>query len=316
MTLTPGMLLALGCLGIFVAIAVLLATVGGLTVERAQVNRSMAAIAALTAAPASMRKELNPSFDERVLRPFYARLTRLGRRMTPEGRLEKMRRKLDLAGNPPNWDLDRVLAMKALMLVVGAALGLLAPLAFGLSPVVPLLAGPGLALLGYLIPDFWLYQLGYNRKEKTRKELPDAIDLLSISVEAGLAFDAALAQVAKNTEGPLAEEFFRVLQEMQIGLGRSAALRALGERTQVEELRAFVSSIVQADALGVPITNILRVQAKEMRVKRTQRAEEQAQKVPVKILFPLIFFILPALLIVIVGPAGISIVRSFGGGLG
>ena len=123
-------------------------------------------------------------------------------------------------------------------------------------------------------------------------------------MEAGLAFDAALAQVARNTEGPLADEFFRVLQEMQIGMGRTDAMRALAERTEVAELKAFVTAMVQADAFGIPIANVLRIQAKEMRIKRRQRAEEQAQKVPVKILFPLIFCILPACSSSILGTGG------------
>ena len=137
--------------------------------------------------------------------------------------------------------------------------------------------------------------------------MPDALDLLTISVESGLGFDAALSHVARNTEGPLAEEFARVLQEMQIGLGRGAALRALGERTHVPELKGFVSAMVQADALGIPIAQVLRVQAREIRTKRRQRAEEQAQKVAVKILIPLIFCILPCLFIAVLGPAAIGI---------
>ena len=135
--------------------------------------------------------------------------------------------------------------------------------------------------------------------------------MLTISVEAGLAFDAAVSQVARNTEGPLADEFFRVLQEMQIGMGRSEALRALGERTTVDELHGFVTAMVQADAFGIPIANVLRVQAREMRIKRSQRAEEIAQKIPVKILFPLIFCILPVLFIVVLGPAAITIYDAF-----
>ena len=130
-------------------------------------------------------------------------------------------------------------------------------------------------------------------------------------MEAGLGFDAALAQVARNTKGPLAEEFFRVLQEMQLCTGRSDAMRALADRTDVTDLRGFITAMVQADAFGVPIANVLRIQSREMRIRRTQRAEESAQKVPVKILFPLIFCILPALFIVILGPAVIQIVNSF-----
>jgi tight adherence protein C len=136
------------------------------------------------------------------------------------------------------------------------------------------------------------------------------MDLLTISVEAGLPFDAALSQVARNTRGPLAEELFRVLQEMQIGLARTDALRAVAERTNVAELRGFVTAMVQADTFGIPVANVLRVQARDLRVKRSQRAEEMAQKVPVKILFPLIFCILPALFIVVMGPAAISAYHS------
>ena len=146
-----------------------------------------------------------------------------------------------------------------------------------------------------------------------QRALPDALDLLTISVESGLGFDAALAQVARNTEGPLAQEFARVLQEMQIGMGRGAAMRALGERTHVPEVKGFVSSMVQADALGIPIAQVLRVQSREIRTKRRQRAEEQAQKVAIKILVPLIFCILPCLFIAVLGPAGISIMDNFAG---
>jgi tight adherence protein C len=159
----------------------------------------------------------------------------------------------------------------------------------------------------------WIYQLGYDRTEQIRLELPDALDLLTISVEAGLAFDAALAQVARNSDGPLAAELFRVLKEMQIGTGRLDALRALAGRTDVEELRIFVGAMVQADSFGIPIASVLRVQSKEMRVKRSQRAEEKAQQVPVKILFPLIFCIMPALFVVVLGPAALKIMGQLGG---
>jgi tight adherence protein C len=206
-----------------------------------------------------------------------------------------------------------VLAFKTLGLFGGGVLGVLLPLAFGAGPLPIVGIALVLAALGYFAPDLVLYQSAYERQERLQNDLPDALDLLTISVEAGLGFDAALAQVARNTEGPLAEEFFRVLQEMQIGLGRAESFRALAERTNVPDLRSFVTAMVQADVFGIPIANVLRVQAREMRVKRTQRAEERAQKVPVKILFPLIFCILPSLFVIVIGPAGISIVRNFVG---
>ena len=222
-----------------------------------------------------------------------------------------LRRKLDLAGNPAGWNMDRVVALKALGLMVGGGLGVLLPLLTGSIPWA-LVLGIGLAALGYFLPNIILYQIAYNRSQEIQRGLPDALDLLTVSVEAGLGFDAALANVARNTDGPLAEEFFRVLQEMQLGSGRLDALRALSDRTDVRDLQSFINSMIQADAFGIPIANVLRVQAKEMRVKRSQRAEEAAQKVPVKILFPLVICILPALLVVIIGPGAIGIMQNFG----
>lgn len=305
-------MLAGGLAAIFLALVVLLSTIGVLTSERAQVNRSLAAVRAMQSAPESMRREAQPPFSERVVAPLLRRFSGAGRALTPGGQAETIRHRLEMAGSPARWDTERVLAFKALGLLVFAVLGLFLPLVLGAS----LLPAVGLMILlgvgGYFAPDLWLYQLAYNRRELIQRTLPDALDLLTISVEAGQGFDAALAQVARNTEGPLAEEFFRVLQEMQIGLGRAEAFRALSERTNVADLRNFVTAMVQADVFGIPIANVLRVQSREMRIKRTQRAEEQAQKVPVKILFPLIFCILPSLFVVVIGPAAVSIIKSFG----
>jgi tight adherence protein C len=312
---TDSMMLLAGLAAIFFAMVILLATVGVMTAERQQVNRSLAAVQAIHAAPTSMQRELVKPFGERVLAPGMARLTRLGKRFSPRDHVSRIRHRLELAGNPPTWDVDRVVAFKMLGLFAGALLGLALPLALG-AGLLPMLGFAAIfGVTGYFAPNMVLYQKGYNRREQMRRELPDALDLLTISVEAGLAFDSALSQVARNTTGPLAEEFFRVLQEMQIGLGRAEAMRALGDRTDLPELRGFITSMVQADSFGIPIAQVLRVQAREMRVKRTQRAEELAQKVPVKILFPLIFCILPSLFVVILGPAVIQIFTSFNGRL-
>lgn len=313
--MTDVMMLGFGLVGIFLALTLALATVGAITTEKQQVGRSLAAVQALHSAPSATLRELNKPFGERVVIPGLARLTRLGRRFTASEQVSRIRHRLELAGNPPLWDVDRVIALKMLGLIVGFLLGVSLPLLLGAGPL-PLVGFTVSALAaGYFTPNLVLYQMGYNRREQIRRELPDALDLLTISVEAGLAFDAGLSQVARNTTGPLAEEFFRVLQEMQIGLGRAEALRALGDRTDLPELRGFVTSMVQADAFGIPISRVLRIQAAEMRVKRSQRAEELAQKVPVKILFPLIFCILPSLFVVILGPAAISIFTSFAGRL-
>jgi tight adherence protein C len=309
----PTAILAVGLLSIFAAILIVLATVGVITRERAAVGRSMAALDAIKAAPNVMRRELDRPFSERVLAPSIDKLTRIGRRLTPSGSVERIVKRLDEAGNPSAWDVDRILAFKVLAAVALGLVGLVAPILFGLNPLTVIALTIGLTVLGFFLPNMVLYQAAHERGQRIRKELPDALDLLTINVEAGLGFDAALAQVARNTEGPLAHEFFRVLQEMQIGLGRAAAMKALGERTNVIELRGFVMSMVQADQLGIPVANVLRVQAKEMRIKRSQLVEEKAQKVPIKILFPLIFCIMPALFVVVVGPAAVSIFHSFAG---
>ncbi len=176
-----------------------------------------------------------------------------------------------MAGSPAGWTVDRIASLKLLGAGGGIALGIVIVLLFGTSLLVSVvLVGVATALAGYMAPNLYLYQLGYDRNDKIQRALPDALDLLTISVESGLGFDAALSQVARNTDGPLASEFARVLQEMQIGMGRGAAMRALGERTHVVELKGFVSAMVQADALGIPIGQVLRVQSAEIRVKRRQ----------------------------------------------
>jgi tight adherence protein C len=304
------MVLAGGLVAIFVALALIIATALAGAAEKQQVSRSLAAIRAFEATPGGLRKEADVPFADRVLLPSMQRLARIGRRFTPAGLDERVRHRLDLAGNPPTWDVERVIAFKMLGVIVGLAGGLLVALVLGANILTVFGLAVALAAAGYFAPDVALLEISQRRQQQMQKDLPDALDMLSITVEAGLAFNAALAQVARNTEGPLADEFFRVLQEMQLGKGRSEAIRALGERTNVPEVRGFANAMVQADAFGVPVANVLRVQAKEQRVKRSQRAEEKAQKVPVKILFPLIFCIMPSLFIVILGPAAITIYHN------
>lgn len=310
--MSDSVVLALGLASIFLAIVLVLGTVGVLTTERGSVSKSMAALRAMDA-PDDMRAELDPPFVERVLQPARARFLSLGRRLTPQGRLEKIGQRLEGAGSPAGWDVNRIVSVKVLAAAVGLLVGLAVPVLMGAG--VPVIVGTAIlfTVVGFFSPDLTLYQIAYNRKDQIRKDLPDALDLLTITVEAGLAFDAALTQVARNTEGPLADEFFRVLQEIQLGLTRGQALQQMADRVDVEELHIFVSAIVQADSLGIPIAQVLRIQSREMRIKRSQRAEEAAMKVPVKILFPLIFCILPALFVVVIGPAAVGIFRSFSG---
>jgi tight adherence protein C len=302
-------------LGVVLVLVALLLVGMALTPDAGQssgVTRSLAAIQAITSAPKALRDELDRPFGERVLEPLQARALRIGRRLSGADSAERIRKKLDFAGNPRDWSVDRVLSGKvigavSLTLVAGAV-----ALMMGVSVPVAIVMLLGGLVVGFFVPDLYLYQKTYERTERMQRELADAIDLMTISVESGLGFDAAVQQVARNTEGPLADEFSRVLREMQIGQGRAAALRALGDRTNVPDLKAFVGAMVQADSFGIPISQVLRVQSAEMRVKRRQRAEHKAQQVPVKITVPLIFCILPCLFIAVMGPAVISIMENMG----
>lgn len=302
MTTSPLLLVSLA--GIFVAVAVIVLVFGVASTQRREVGRSLAVISSVSLHPGPPAG--SASSLSRASRASLIRLEALARRLSPDGAAEQVSRRLDLAGNPPRYTVARVFALKGSGLV-------------GLALLGGYLGGGGLALLlyavaggafGFFLPDILLYNVGIKRQDAIRKACADALDLLVISVEAGLGFDAALAQVAQKTEGPLAGEFVRVLQEMQIGQSRTQAFRALGDRTTAPEVKGFIASLVQADKLGIPIANVLREQAKEMRLKRRQRAEEQAMKVPVKILFPMVVCILPAMFVVILGPGAISIAET------
>ncbi|MGF1664242.1 MAG: type II secretion system F family protein [Kineosporiaceae bacterium] len=257
--------------------------------------------------------ELDQPFRIRALDPVLAVVVRLGRFLTPAGQVRRLDRRLALAGHPEQWSVDRVLSLQVLLALVAGALGVLLGLVLGIGGArTALLAGFGL-VIGWLGPAAQVSRLASGRSTAILRDLPDALDLLTISVEAGLGFDAALAYVARHDQGPVGREFARVLQEMQLGTSRANALRALTERTDVEELRTFASALIQAETFGVPMAKALRIQSEEIRVKRRQRAEEQAQKVPIKILFPLIFGIMPVLFLVIIGPAAVQAFRSLSG---
>jgi tight adherence protein C len=306
------LLFVLGLLLVTVAIALL--AMGLRPAEEARgINRSIAVLQAMADAPRELSADLEKPFAERVMQPLRERALAIGRRITGADSAERIRKKLDAAGNPVGWSVDTVTAGK----VTGAGVGLLIGLALGFvfaDALTSRLIFAGVALLvGFFAPNLYLYQLAYDRANKLQQELPDAIDLMTISVESGLGFDAAVQQVATNTEGPLADEFARMIREMQLGMGRGEALRSLGERANVDDLRSFVSAMVQADSFGIPIAQVLRVQSGEMRIKRRQRAEEKAQQVPVKITIPLIFCILPALFVAVMGPAAINIMDNFAG---
>jgi tight adherence protein C len=305
--------LMMGVGAVFLALLLALAAVTVLRPETTGVRRSLAAIEALGAAPQELRSPLEPSFHDRVIIPLLARLVGLGRKLTAADSAMRIRHSLDVAGNPPGWSVDRVVSLKVAGFGVGLIGSLLLTGAMGLSFMPRLAFCFALTILGYFGVNIWLHSRGQERTQQIQKDLPDAIDLLTISVEAGLGFDGAMAQVSRNTEGPVAGEFARVLQEMQIGMARSEAMRSLGERTTLPELRGFANAMTQADAFGIPVGKVLRVQSTEMRTKRRQRAEEKAQKVAVKVLFPLMLCILPVLFIAVLGPTALSLVATFSG---
>jgi tight adherence protein C len=246
------------------------------------------------------------SASDRVITPLVDLARRAGRRLAPSGSLVRLNRNLELAGNPPGWTVDRVLSVKGMGLVVGLVVGLLF-LSGGFSGVLVMLA---LMAAGFFLPDVLVFNSASKRQETLRLGLADALDLLTLCVEAGQAFNAALLQVSRAVGGPISAELGRVLAEIQIGKTRADAFADLAGRTTAPEIRTFVTALTQADRLGVPLGAVLREQAREMRVIRRQVAEEKAQKVPVKILFPMLLFVFPALFIVLLGPGAIQIMTS------
>ncbi|AUI49661.1 type II secretion system F family protein [Arthrobacter crystallopoietes] len=263
----------------------------------------------LHAVRANLRRgfEAEGPSSRRDLGPLY----QLGERLTPSGYAKKLDQFLALAGRPATMPLNRLLAAKPALAGLGA---LLAFLMIKTSPTsTTVFLGIFLTLLGYFAPDLMLYSKGLERQQSIQMQLANTLDQMLISVEAGLGFEAAMARAGANGKGPLAEELVRTLQDMQVGRSRRESYLALADRTNVPELRSFVKTIVQADAYGIALSGVLRTQAKVMRVKRRQRAEEKAMKLPVKVLFPLLFFIFPVLFIVVMGPAVLNLMDTFSG---
>ena len=246
-----------------------------------------------------------------VAEPKTSLLESIGRRLTPPSYVAFLDKLLSLAGRPLSMPLGKVLGSKLALGLAGASLGIYMT-AVGSTPIMKL-AGLFLLFLGYFIPDLLLYSKGLERQKAMQLELANTLDQMLISVEAGLGFEGAMARAGENGNGPLAEELVRTLQDMQVGRSRRESYQALAERTSIPELRSFVQAVVQADTYGIAISRVLRIQAKVMRVKRRQRAEEKAMKLPVMILFPLLFFIFPVLFIAILGPAVITAVVTFSG---
>jgi tight adherence protein C len=257
--------------------------------------------------------ELQSPFLERTLRPLAAAVSGRMSRVASSSFQEKAEKRLALAGNPGNLRVADWLGIKAVAAVVGGILfiflfgvvGLM-----GLPPVLRILMGAIGLMFGYTIPEFWLGGRVKKRQHLILLQIPDALDLLTISVRAGLGFDAALGKVVEKLEGPLTEEFRRALAEVRVGKPRREALRDIVPRTEVPPLTNFIGAIIQAEQLGVSISKVLQVQSEQLRIERRQRAEEMAAKAPIKMLFPLVGCIFPSLFIIILGPAIILIMQN------
>lgn len=305
-------LLPVALLSTFGAVALL--TVG-VAYSKAQRKQALKVLEAQVG-PASMNlreQEMDASLMDRGIIPLASRFAGLALKLTPMDSRDRIAKKLTLAGSPAGWDAEKIMGIKLVGMVVMVALGLMITSGMQGPPILPI-AVLGLCFaLGYFGPNALLDHKAEARQEEMRKTLPDTMDLLTISVEAGLGFDAAMVQVVQNVPGALSHEFSRMLQEMRLGIARVEAFRHLAKRTNIEELSSFILAMIQADTFGVSISKVLRAQAKELRTKRRQRAEEKAMRVPIKILFPLIFCILPALFVVVLGPGAIRIAENLFG---
>jgi tight adherence protein C len=304
------MQIVLGSAAVVVSIPLLVWSIASARQARPKkVNTKLDAEAAFT----DLRElVLQRSAKERVVRPGVAALAQRARRFTPAGMVKNLEHRIHLAGADAEWPIERALALKMILGGAGALLGifrLLTAPSFG-SLLLAVMA----TAVGYFAPDVLMAQKASKRQDLLKRELADTLDQITISVEAGLGFEPAMARAARSRKGPLAAELSRTLQDVQLGVPRSTALKHLVERTDVSDLRSFVHAVAQAEKYGVPIARILRVQSGELREKRRQAAEERAMKLPVKIVMPLILFILPALFIVLMGPAAIRISHTgFGG---
>jgi tight adherence protein C len=249
---------------------------------------------------------VTPGVVHRALEPVLDQAARMMRKLSPAARLDLIGRRIVYAGLEGRVTVENILVRKAVAAMAGAGLGFVA------HPhrVPALLAVPALAVLASFVPDVLLDSRARTRQADIARALPDALDLLAITVEAGLGLEQAVAVVTERLSGPLGDELRRMLGEIELGVDRRQALELLRQRTDVRELSAFVVALLQADELGMAVGDVLRVQAAQVRLLRRQRAREAAAKTPVKILFPVVLGIFPALFVVTVGPGVVTIIRT------
>ncbi|MFV9510507.1 type II secretion system F family protein [Tepidibacillus sp. LV47] len=249
-------------------------------------------------------------FQERLVKPLFHKIEKSVMKWTPYALKLREQQLLSAAGHPHHFTLQEWMTWRMVFwLGFGSLFTFLSFFQnqWSLKIIMNIIGW----IIGYLAPIFYLKRKRDQRIDAIEKGLPDVLDILTVSVEAGLGFDAAIVKVVEKTNGVLADEFHKMLQEMKMGKSRREALRNLGNRTGTDDMKQFVGAMIQADQLGIRIGNVLRIQAEDMRQKRRQRAEEKAMKAPIKILFPLVFFIFPAIFIIVLGPAVIQIIHTF-----
>lgn len=258
--------------------------------------------------------ELQQPFYDRVIKPMVAGIARLLGRLTPSAGMEKLRTQLVLAGHPYNMGTAEFTGARIMAAAILGGVTFIGTIVLAAGPFNMMLYTGVMALIGYLMPSFWLGSKIKARQKAILKTLPDAIDLMTISVEAGLAFDGAMQRVADKWDNELGHEFRRAISEMRVGKTKRDVLHEMVQRTAVPDLSTFVASIIQADQLGVSIAKVLRIQSEQMRIRRRQRAEEKAHKAPILMMIPMVFLIFPSTYIVLLGPAVPKVMNAFGGG--
>jgi tight adherence protein C len=303
--MSPELLIAVLAAG-----AVLLITYG--VAARPSEDAVQARLSQLVVAPRTIEEmELQQPFFERIVRPSIQRLARAGRRQEG-GMIARIDAKLERAGYPGGLRGADWVGVKLMSLIAFVVLFFVLALFLTGSPILGLFFGIAGAAFGYIAPEFWLGRRMRARSYAMILQLPDALDLLTISVEAGLGFDAALSKVVEKMEGPLIDEYRQALAEVRMGRSRRDALRDVANRADAQPVSNFIGAIVQAEQLGVPIAKVLQIQSNQLRIERRQRAEEAAAKAPVKMLFPMVGCIFPTIFIVILGPAIIKVMGGVG----
>ncbi len=304
---------------IIVGVVVVLGIIGTIFLVRYGMNASASSgdlqvrleeYAGRSAAPLTLEEiELSQPFTQRVIRPMLIKLADAFSRLSPKNTKAEMELKLELAGRPNNWGAAEFFGVRIFVaLVLAALIFLVVMLSKGF--MTALFSGLGAAALGFFLPILWLRSKTRSRQDEIIKGLPDALDLLTITVEAGMGFDGALQKVAEKWDNELSKGFSKVVQEMRLGVPRRQALRNMDLTMGVSDVTTFVAAIIQAETLGVSIAKILRVQSEQMRTKRRQRAEEKANQAPIKMLFPMVFLIFPALFIILLGPAVLILMET------